>query len=53
MAQITAERLVEYLERSGYLVMCRPGLTPHSVDLGDPIEKATKIRQEGYRPRAA
>jgi hypothetical protein len=43
MAQITAERLIEHLERSGYVVMCKPGLAPHRVDLGDAIERATKI----------
>jgi hypothetical protein len=45
MAQITAERLIEHLERSGYAVMCKPGLAPHRVDLGDAIEKATKMRR--------
>jgi hypothetical protein len=42
MAQITAERLIEHLERSGYVVMCKPGLASHSVGLGDAIEKAVK-----------
>jgi hypothetical protein len=42
MARITAERLVEHLERSGYVVMCKPGMAPHRVDLGDAIERATK-----------
>jgi hypothetical protein len=46
MARITAERLVEHLERSGYVVMCKPGLGPHRVDLGDAIERAMKIRRE-------
>ena len=45
MANITAERLVEHLERSGYVVMCKPGLAPHRVDLGAAIDKATKIRR--------
>ena len=45
MARITAERLVEHLERSGYVVMCKPGLAPHRVDLGAAIDKATKIRR--------
>jgi hypothetical protein len=31
MAQITAERLVEYLEKSGYVVMCKPGLAQHGA----------------------
>ena len=46
MAQITAERLIEHLERSGYVVMCKPGLAPHKVNLGDAIEKATKMRRD-------
>jgi hypothetical protein len=46
MAQITAERLIEHLERSGYVVMCKPGLAPHRVDLGDAIERATKIARD-------
>jgi hypothetical protein len=46
MAQITAERLIEHLERSGYVVMCKPGLDPHRVDLGAAIETAIKGRQE-------
>jgi hypothetical protein len=46
MADITAERLVECLERSGYVVMCKPDLAPHRADLGAAIERATKIRQE-------
>jgi hypothetical protein len=29
MAQITAERLVEYLERAGYVVMCKPPADQH------------------------
>jgi hypothetical protein len=46
MANITAERLIEHLERSGYVVMCKPGLAPHNVSLGDAIDRAAKIRQE-------
>jgi hypothetical protein len=46
MARITAERLVEHRERSGYVVMCKPGLAPHCVDLADAIERAMKIRRE-------
>jgi hypothetical protein len=46
MARITAERLVEHLERSGYVVMHKPGLPPHRVDLGDAIERATKIDRD-------
>jgi hypothetical protein len=44
MAQITAERLVEHLERSGYVVMCKPPLGQHgtSGNLAGWIEKATK-----------
>ena len=45
MANITAERLVEHLERSGYVVMCKLGLAPHRVDLGAAIDQA--IKQEG------
>jgi hypothetical protein len=41
-----AERLVEYLERAGYVVMCKPSLAPHSVNLGAEINKAAKIRRE-------
>ena len=43
MAQITADRLIEHLDRSGYVVMCKPGLASHGVDLGDAIEKAASI----------
>jgi len=43
MAQITAERLVEYLERAGYVVMCKPAAARHSVNLGAEVEKAVKI----------
>ena len=46
MANITVERLIEHLERSGYVVMCKPGLAPHNVSLGDAIDRAAKIRQE-------
>jgi len=46
MAQITAERLIAHLERSGYVVMCKPGLSPHRVDLGDAIERAIESRSE-------
>ena len=46
MAQITAQRLVEYLERAGYVVMHKPNLAPHSVNLGAEINKAVKIRRE-------
>ena len=46
MAQITAGRLIEHLERSGYVVICKPGLAPHSVDLGDVIERARKIARD-------
>jgi len=46
MADITAERLVEYLERAEYVVMCKPSLAPHSVNLGAEIDKAVKIRRE-------
>ena len=45
MAQITAERLIEHLERSGYVVMHKPALDPHSSpgNLADAIEKAARI----------
>jgi hypothetical protein len=46
MANITAERVIEHLERSGYVVMCKPGLAPHNVSPGDAIDRAAKIRQE-------
>jgi hypothetical protein len=44
MAQITAERLVEHLEWSGYVVMHKPPLGQHGAagNLADWIEKATK-----------
>jgi hypothetical protein len=44
MARITAERLVEQLERSGYVVMHKPPLDQHGApgNLADWIEKATK-----------
>jgi hypothetical protein len=44
MAWITAERLVEHLERSGYVVMCKPPLAQHGApgNLAGWIEKATK-----------
>jgi len=44
MARITAERLVEYLERTGYVVMHKLPLGQHGApgNLADWIEKATK-----------
>ncbi len=44
MARITAERLVEHLKRSGYVVMCKPGLAQHGApgNLAGWIEKATE-----------
>jgi hypothetical protein len=44
MARITAERLVEHLERSGYVVMHKPSLGLHRApgNLVDWFEKATK-----------
>jgi hypothetical protein len=44
MARITAERLVEHLERSGYVVMHKPPLGQHGApgNLAGWIEKATK-----------
>jgi hypothetical protein len=44
MARITDERLVEHLERSGYVVMCKPPLGQHGApgNLAWWIEKATK-----------
>jgi hypothetical protein len=47
MAQITAERLVEYLERAGYVVMCKPPADQH----GKPgkhvewVERAIKLQR--------
>jgi hypothetical protein len=49
MAQIIAERLIEHLERSGYVVMCKPGLAPHHLDLGNAIERAAKINRDEWR----
>ena len=45
MANITAERLIEHLERSGYVVMSKPGLAPHGAagNLADAIEKAGRV----------
>ena len=45
MARITAERLVEHLERSGYVVMHKPPLGQHGApgNLAAWIEKATKL----------
>jgi hypothetical protein len=47
MAQITAERLVEHLERSGYVVMHKPPLGQHGApgNLARWIEKAAKVDQ--------
>jgi hypothetical protein len=44
MARVTAERLVEHLERSGYVVMHKPPLGRHGTprNLADWIEKAVK-----------
>jgi hypothetical protein len=48
MARITAERLVEHLERSGYVVMHKPPLDQHGApgNLADAIEKARKIDRD-------
>jgi hypothetical protein len=45
MAQITAERFVEYLERAGYVAMCRPPFGQHGApgNLARWIDKATKV----------
>jgi hypothetical protein len=47
MARITAERPVEHLERSGYVIMCKPPLGQHGApgNLAGWIEKATKLGQ--------
>ena len=44
MANITAERLIEHLERSGYVVMHKPPLGQHGApgNLARWIEKAAK-----------
>ena len=44
MARITAERLVEHLERLGYVVMHKPALRQHGApgNLAGWIEKAGK-----------
>jgi hypothetical protein len=34
MANITAQRLVEHLERSGFVVMKKPPAAPHSAPAG-------------------
>ncbi len=43
-ATVVAERLVEHLERSGYVVMCKPPLGQHGApgSLAGWIGKATK-----------
>ena len=48
MANITAGRLIEHLERSGFVVMCKPGLAPHGAagNLADAIDKAAKIDRD-------
>ena len=45
MARVIAKRLVEHLERSGYVVMHGPPLDPHGAPdkLADVIEKTAKI----------
>ena len=45
MARITAERVVEHLERSGYVVMCKPPLGERGTpgNLAGWVEKATKM----------
>jgi hypothetical protein len=45
MAQITVERLVEYLERAGYVVMCKPPLGQHGKlgNLAGWVEQAIKL----------
>ena len=44
MARITAERLVEHLERSGYVTMHKPSLGRHGApgNLAGWIKKAAK-----------
>jgi hypothetical protein len=48
MARITAERLVEHLERSGYVVMHKPPLGQYGApgNLAGWIEKAVKSDRE-------
>jgi hypothetical protein len=48
LARITAERFVEHLERSGYVVMHKPGLGQHGAagNLAGWIEKATKTNRD-------
>jgi hypothetical protein len=47
MAQITAERLVEYLERAGYVVMCEPPLGQHGKPRNHAgwVEQAIKLQR--------
>ena len=45
-AQAPFRRLIEHLERPGYVVMCKPGLAPHTVDLGTAIARAARFRRE-------
>ncbi len=47
MAQITAEQLIEHLELSGYVVMCRPPLDAHGApeQLADRIEQALEAKR--------
>jgi hypothetical protein len=48
MAPITAERLVEHLERSRYVVMHKPPREPHGApgNLADAIERAREIDRD-------
>jgi hypothetical protein len=47
MARITAERLVEHLERAGYVVLCKPAADHHGAagNLAGWVEQAIKLQR--------
>jgi hypothetical protein len=47
MAQIIAERLVEYLERAGYVVLCKPPADQHGKpgNYAEWVEQAIKLQR--------
>jgi hypothetical protein len=47
MADITAERLVEYLEQAGYVVMCKPPAVQHGKpeNHAEWVEQAIKLQR--------
>jgi hypothetical protein len=47
IAQITVERLVEYLERAGYVVLCKPAADQHGApgNHAEWIDQAIKLQR--------